>query len=130
MFASESERNQFALAFHVILWMMLVAAIVGLALIIWELRRPSRSARRSKPNDDAVTLEQTEAFVDAVQENFLANDEWRRAFGRDPQWRQHHRFWYIAHNCIAHPLIGLFPGRLTWWIHDRTGDLAELGADQ
>ncbi|MDE2100074.1 MAG: hypothetical protein KGL39_22660 [Patescibacteria group bacterium] len=36
------------------------------------------------------------------------------------------RFWWLAHNCIAHPLLGLRECRLTYWLHDQTADLAGI----
>jgi len=31
-----------------------------------------------------------------------------------------HRFWWLAHNVIAHPGIGIFPSRITFKFHDYT----------
>lgn len=31
-----------------------------------------------------------------------------------------HHFWWFVHNCIAHPLIGLFPIKKTFEFHDYT----------
>jgi len=28
--------------------------------------------------------------------------------------------WWLIHNCLAHPLIGLFPFRPFFWFHDWT----------
>lgn len=33
-----------------------------------------------------------------------------------------HHFWWFVHNCIAHPLIGIFPCRRTFAFHDYTSD--------
>jgi hypothetical protein len=33
-----------------------------------------------------------------------------------------HHFWWFVHNCIAHPMIGLFPVRATFSFHDYTSD--------
>lgn len=31
-----------------------------------------------------------------------------------------HHFWWLVHNCIAHPLIGFFPCKKTFDFHDWT----------
>lgn len=31
-----------------------------------------------------------------------------------------HHFWWFVHNCVAHPLIGLVPIRVTFEFHDFT----------
>ncbi len=31
-----------------------------------------------------------------------------------------HHFWWFVHNCVAHPLIGLIPIRVTFEFHDFT----------
>ena len=43
----------------------------------------------------------------------------KRAFNRLPLVRYY--IWWLIHNCIAHPLIGLFPfTKLTFAFHDWT----------
>ena len=34
--------------------------------------------------------------------------------------RLQHRLWWLAHNCVAHMAIGLFPHPKTFWLHDWT----------
>ncbi|NVB41444.1 hypothetical protein G6O69_26635 [Pseudenhygromyxa sp. WMMC2535] len=34
----------------------------------------------------------------------------------------------LTHNCLAHPLLGLLPCRLTVWLHDRSADWLNLSA--
>lgn len=34
--------------------------------------------------------------------------------------------WWL-HNCVAHPLLGIAPGRATVWLHDRTAAWLNLG---
>lgn len=51
-----------------------------------------------------------------------------------------HHFWWLAHNCVAHMGIGLFPTRATFWLHDYTSskinfpdkpvNLSEIPSDQ
>lgn len=31
-----------------------------------------------------------------------------------------HDFWWIIHNCVAHPLIGVFPTKVMFDLHDWT----------
>lgn len=31
-----------------------------------------------------------------------------------------HNGWWVIHNCIAHPMIGLLPSGATFWLHDYT----------
>lgn len=31
-----------------------------------------------------------------------------------------HHAWWVVHNCVAHPLIGLFPSKPTFDFHDYT----------
>lgn len=31
-----------------------------------------------------------------------------------------HRAWWLVHNLVAHPLIGVFPTRVTFQFHDWT----------
>ena len=31
-----------------------------------------------------------------------------------------HRSWWLLHNCIAHPLLGIAPSKPTFWFHDWT----------
>jgi len=33
-----------------------------------------------------------------------------------------HDFWWIVHNCVAHPLIGVLPIKPTFDFHDWTSD--------
>lgn len=34
-----------------------------------------------------------------------------------------HRWWWIVHNCVSHPLIGLFPFKPFFDFHDYTSEL-------
>lgn len=31
-------------------------------------------------------------------------------------------FWFMVHNCIAHPVMGIVPCALTTWAHDWTAE--------
>ena len=33
-----------------------------------------------------------------------------------------HALAWLVHNCLAHPILGLFPSRPSLWLHDRTAD--------
>lgn len=34
--------------------------------------------------------------------------------------RQRHLFWWLVHNCLAHPMIGVFPVGFAFRFHDWT----------
>lgn len=34
--------------------------------------------------------------------------------------KRRHLFWWLVHNCVAHPLIGVLPIRATFDFHDWT----------
>ncbi len=56
-------------------------------------------------------------------ENTTANErfhERQRAYARKdmPIWMHH--AWWVLHNCVAHPLIGVLPSRRTFDFHDFT----------
>ena len=39
-----------------------------------------------------------------------------------------HYVWWVTHNCVVHPLVGLLPIRPFFWLHDRlTPDNAMTG---
>lgn len=40
-----------------------------------------------------------------------------------------HQKWWLIHNVIAHPLLGLFPGEMTVRFHDYTSDKLNLVAE-
>jgi len=31
-----------------------------------------------------------------------------------------HHWWWLLHNCVSHPILGLWPSRWTVWFHDWT----------
>jgi len=35
-----------------------------------------------------------------------------------PRWQ--HRFWWLVHNCVAHPALGVYPTEKTFQFHDWT----------
>ena len=37
-----------------------------------------------------------------------------------------HHFWWVFHNCIAHPLIGIMPTKKTFALHDWTSKKLNL----
>lgn len=43
---------------------------------------------------------------------------WRETGKRLPLVRHH--FWWVLHNCVSHPLLGIFPTRNMVWFHDWT----------
>lgn len=43
-------------------------------------------------------------------------EKWKRETG----WALPHHFWWVVHNCIAHPMIGVVPVRPTFAFHDYT----------
>lgn len=44
-------------------------------------------------------------------------DTWETLVG-DWTWRVRHHFWWILHNCVLHPLIGVFPTKRFMDWHD------------
>lgn len=36
------------------------------------------------------------------------------------------RAWWVLHNCVAHPLIGVLPSALAFWLHDETAERMEV----
>lgn len=44
----------------------------------------------------------------------------RVANNQAPADRIKHQGWWLAHNCVAHPLIGLLPYKWTFDFHDWT----------
>lgn len=40
--------------------------------------------------------------------------------------RATHHFWWLVHNCIAHPMIGFAPIKSTFRFHDYTSDKINL----
>lgn len=35
------------------------------------------------------------------------------------------KFWWLVHNCVAHPLMGVYPSPTTFKFHDMTAPPAE-----
>lgn len=40
-------------------------------------------------------------------------------------WARHH-VWWLLHNCVAHPLLGVFPWAFAIWLHDKTSQHLNL----
>jgi hypothetical protein len=78
-----------------------------------------REPRRAQPRPAEITDATTSAdrYADRLAEFYAV-------FG-DIGWWLHLAAW-IAHNCVAHPLLGLFPGPRTVDLHDRTSDWLNL----
>lgn len=55
---------------------------------------------------------------DGAQDRYEAERATLEEFSSDDV--RSHRAWWVAHNCVAHPLIGLWPCRTTFDLHDYT----------
>jgi pterin-4a-carbinolamine dehydratase len=91
-----------------------------------------------EPGHDVVDTTPIEAFeVAQSAETFdaeTASERYaqRRAFfitRYGQAGRVLHRAAWIAHNCVAHPLLGVVPGKVTLRLHDRTADVLNLRAE-
>jgi hypothetical protein len=108
-----------------------------------EERRVERSARSKQRFDrravDTNVVEIDHAPVEVAQpaESFDAETASERYDQRHTRFvarfgqagRLLHRAAWIAHNCVAHPLLGVVPGELTMRLHDRTSDVLNLRAE-
>lgn len=63
----------------------------------------------------ATTKERYESRLTKFQEKY----------GKYKGWCKYH-FWWVAHNCVAHNLIGLFPCKRTFDLHDYTSNRINL----
>lgn len=79
------------------------------------LRKRARDAERS---ENAI------AGVDAATRNAERRALFRARYG--PLGGLMHALASLAHNCLAHPLLGLWPCLLTVWLHDRSADWLNL----
>lgn len=53
----------------------------------------------------------------STQENFHERIQYYKT-QNFPVWKHH--FWWFVHNCITHPLIGIYPTTRTFSFHDFT----------
>lgn len=51
---------------------------------------------------------------------------WARMQG-EPAGKVKHLSWWLLHNCVAHPLIGVLPIRATFDFHDWTSERLNAG---
>lgn len=89
-----------------------------------ERQRERAAAHRVEPpraQQRRTELTTAWAVADRYDERLAV---FRAAFG-DLGWWVHLAAW-VLHNCVAHPLLGLFPGPRTAALHDATADWLNL----
>lgn len=93
-----------------------------------EQRRIQREERERARDEQGGTVEHQETLGDTAAERFVARQHrFAARFGRAGGLLHAGAWW--THNCVAHPLLGVAPGRLTLRLHDRTADWLNLSAE-
>ena len=75
-----------------------------------------------------IAQQKTEAFADSLVDVIHKHgfdkpedgSENRYDERRERQPAARHTFWWLLHNCVAHPLIGIVPKRFAFEFHDWT----------
>jgi hypothetical protein len=92
-------------------------------------RKAERDGQRAPGPDDATKTTQRRAAAVPL-DGALADDSGARYWARVTRFlgdgralpRTRHAFWWLLHNCLAHPLLGAAPGAVTVRLHDWTSD--------
>ena len=88
-------------------------------------RKRERDARRS----ERVGIEPEPIVATVFAADVATRFAQRRASFRARYGRlggMVHGLAWVLHNCVAHPCLGLAPGRLSLWLHDRSADWLNL----
>lgn len=85
----------------------------------------TKPLRVVKPNAKPYVEKSVEDYVGRLSERYgfaepEDGSEARYEKRRASQSPMRHAFWWWAHNCVAHPLIGLLPRRFAFEFHDWT----------
>lgn len=64
----------------------------------------------------------------AKERYYFRQAKWTQACKLFPKIRHHS--WWLLHNCLSHPLLGIYPAEETIWFHDWTSKHLNLRTEQ